>query len=331
MMLKAIGGLTAGILISCSVVAQPLTKEAGWGFTLSVNAGYSGGKSQFDTDHDNEITNDLNNSGQSNSSVLVYPLGRVQYTLENLNTQFYLGNSREQVSTAKFQYELGMIHQFEDQSKLTVAVFPKLSLFNETWEDPFVTNAKRQTTDQKVGGARIAVDNIFGTGLTFKYAIASSSIDDELSGQSQLSDTSEIALLKRDSLYQRVEVGSSFPISQAVLLKPAFQYTNRNADGDANSYDQYTGQLSLLLFKQRHTLITTINAGVRLYKQENPLFNDKQDLTHAGIFSIYSYQRPFDWQHWSWTMMLGYNQENSDIAFYDSKGVIISTGMVYRY
>jgi len=330
-MLKAIGGLSAGILISCSVVAQPLTKEAGWEFTLSVHAGYSVGESQFDTDHDNQITNDLNNSGQSNSSVLVYPLGRIQYTLDSLKTQFYLGNSREQVSTAKFQYEFGVIHQFGEQSKLTVAVFPKISLFNETWKDPFATNTKRQITDQKIGGARIAVDNILGTGLTVQYAIASSSIDEELSGQSQLSDASEIALLKRDSLYQRVEVGRTFPISPGVLLKPAFQYTNRNANGDANSYDQYTGQLSLLLFKKRHSLITTINAGVRLYKRENPIFNDKQDLIHTGLFSIYSYQRPFDWQDWSWTAMFGYTQENSDISFYDNKGVIISTGMVYRF
>ena len=331
MRLKGISCLTAGILMSYSAIAQPLSKEAGWEFTLSLNVGYSGGESQFDTDSDNETTNDLNNSGQSQSSILVYPLGRVQYTLDSLKTQFFLGNSREQVSTAQFQYELGIVHQFNNDSKLTVAVFPKLSMLNETWEDPFLVGSDRQTTDEKVGGGRIAVERIFGSPLTLKYAIASSSIDNERSGQSQLTDASEIASLQRDSVYQRVEVETLFPVAKGILLKPNLQYTHRNAEGNANSYDNYTVQLSILIFRDRHTLITTINAGTRVYQQINPIFDAKQNLNHAGIFSIYSYKRPFDWDRWTWTMMGGYSQENSDISFYDSKSFIVSTGLLYKF
>ena len=330
-MLKGISCLITGVFMSYSVVAQPLSPEAGWEFTLSVNVGYSGGESQFDTDSDNELTNGLNNSGQSQSSVLAYPLGRVQYTLDSLKTQFFLGNSREQVSTAQFQYEIGVVHQFNNDSKLTFAVFPKLSILNETWEDPFLVGSDRQTTDEKVGGGRIAVERIFGSPLTLKYAVASSSIDDEFSGQTQLTDAAEVASLQRDSLYQRVEVETLFPITKSLFLKPNVQYTDRNADGDANSYQQYTVQLSLLIFKDRHTLITTINTGTRHYKQINPIFNDKQDLQQVGVFSIYTYKKPFNWHRWSWTMMAGYSQEKSDITFYDSTSFIVSTGMVYAF
>lgn len=328
-MLKGISCLIIAVFFSSYGVAKPLSKEAGWQFTLSLNAGYSGGKSQFDSDH--EVSNDLNNSGQSRSSALIYPLGSVQYTLDHLKTQFYLGNSREQVATEKFQFEFGIVHQFNDNSKLTFAVFPKLSLLNETWADPFLVGSKRQTTEQSIGGGRIAVERIFGSPLTLKYAIASSSIDDELSGQSQLTDATDIASLQRDSLYQRVEVETLFPIAKGLFLKPNVQYTDRNADGDVNSYQQYTAQLSLLIFKERHTLITTINAGVRHYKQINPIFNDKQDLKHWGVFSLYSYQQPFNWQRWSWTLMAGYNQEQSNITFYDNNTFIVSTGMVYAF
>jgi len=331
MMLKGITCLMIAVFFSSYSVAKPLSKEAGWQFTLSLNAGYSGGKSQFDTDHENEINNDLNNSGQSRSSALVYPLGRGQYTLDNLKTQFFLGNSRDQISTAQFQYELGIVHQFSDDSKLTVAVFPKLSILNETWADPFLVGSKRQTTDQSAGGGRIAIEKLFGSPLTLKYAIASSSIDDELSGQSQLTDSTEIASLQRDSLYQRVEIETLFAMEKGLFLKPNLQFTNRNADGDANSYQQYSAQLSLLIFQDRHTFVTTINAGVRHYKQINPIFNDKQDLQQVGVFSIYTYKKPFNWQRWSWTMMAGYNQEKSDVTFYDSNRFIVSTGMVYEF
>jgi len=330
-MLIKISGVVLSVLVSGYCVAEPLSKTAGWEFTLNLNAGYTHSQSQLNTDDDNEITNDLNNSGQSTSSAILFPLGRIQYTLADLKTQFFLGNSRDQVSTAQFQYEIGATHRFDDNSKLTLAFFPKLSLFNETWKDPFLVGSKREVTDQDVGGGRIALENVLGSPFTLKYAIADSDIDDEQSGLSQLTDISEINSLKRDSVFQRFEIETMFPISKGIFLKPTLQYTNRNAEGDANSYDQYTAQLALLVFRQQYSLITTINTGVRYYQEENPIFDEKQNSQQFGILSIYSYKKPFNWENWSWTLMAGYNEENSDINFYDTKGLILSTGMTFEY
>jgi hypothetical protein len=330
-MIKKMNIAMLGLLVSSYGAADGLSKTAGWEFTLNLNAAYTSSQSQLNTDDDNEITDDLNNSGKSTSSTILFPLGRVQYTLEDLNTQFFLGNSRDQVSTAQFQYELGVTHLLVDSSKLTVAVFPKLSLFNETWKDPFLVGGKREVTDQNVGGGRIALENVLGGPLTLKYAIASSDIDDEQSGLSQLTNIDEINALKRDSIFQRFEVETMFPISKGIFLKPTLQYTNRNAEGDANSYDQYTAQLGLLVFRPQYSVITTINTGVRYYQEENPIFDQKQNTRQFGILSIYSYNKPFNWENWSWTLMAGYNEENSDIRFYDTKGLILSTGMVFQY
>ncbi|TEW53986.1 DUF2860 domain-containing protein [Psychromonas sp. RZ22] len=330
-MLKGLICLISGVFVSYASLARPLSEEAGWQFTLNLNVGLTGGQSQLKTNSENEVTNDLDNSGQYRTSVMGYPLGRIQYTLDSLETQFYLGNSRDQVATAQLQYELGVIQQLNDGSQLTFAVFPRLSLLNETWADPFLVGSKREETKEYTAGGRIAVEQIFGSPFTLKYAVASSSVKEELSGQNELNNPDDIAALQRDSLYQRVEVETMFPVARGLFLKPTVQYTHRNADGNANSYEQYTGQLSFLLFRDRHLLVTTINAGIRNYQQINPIFNEKQDLVRAGIFSIYSYKRPFDWQHWSWTMMAGYNQEKSDISFYDNYGFIVSTGLTYKY
>lgn len=330
-MLKKLSSAVLGIFVSGYCIAEPLAKNAGWDFTLNLNAGYTNSQSQLNTDDDNKITNDLNNSGKSTSSAIFFPLGRIQYTLQDLNTQFFLGNSRDQVSTAQFQYEIGVVHQLPNQSKLTVAVFPKLSLFNEVWKDPFLVGSDRETTDQHVGGGRVALENIYGSPFSLKYAIATSSVDDESSGVSQLTDAADIDLLKRDSLYQRIEVGMTLPIDRGILLKPSLQYTNRNADGDANSYDQLTAQLSLLVFRERYSVVTTINAGLSRYEANNPIFSEKQDSEQFGILSIYSYNKPFNWDKWSWTLMAGYSQENSDITFYDTDGFIVSTGLVFEY
>lgn len=314
-----------------SSLARPLSEEAGWQFTLSMNAGFSSSQSQFNTNDDNAITADLDNSGQHQSRAMGYPFGRIQYTFDSLKTQFYLGNTREQITTAQFQYELGMQHQFPDDSQLTVAFIPTLSFLNDTWADPFIIGSERETTKTNTMGGRIAVKQLLGSPLTLKYAIASSRIEDEHSGESWLTAPHELALLKRDSLYQRVEVETMFPIASGLFLKPTLQYTHRNADGEANSYAQYTGQLGVLVFADKHFFITTINAGVRNFQQKNPIFSAKQTIQHAGVFSIYTYQKPFGWEAWSWMMMVGYNHEKSDIAFYDKQGGIISTGLTFKY
>jgi len=330
-MLKGFSFTFIALLSSIANAAQPLSKEAGWGGSLSLNVGYTQKQSQLDTDSENAVTNNLDNNGKSSGSAIVYPLGRIQYTFDSLNTQLFLGNSKDQVAVAQFQYELGLVHRFADNTKLTIAAFPKLALFSEAWEDPFVEGSARQKTDKHVGGGRVAIENVLGSPLTLKYSLASSSVDNEKSGQSQLSSLAEQKLLQRDSLYQRFEVETMLPIAKGWLVKPNLQYTHRNADGDANSFDLYKAQLTLLMFKDRHTLVTTIHAGFSKYQELNPIFDNKQDAKQAGIFSVYSYKKPFNWERWSWTVMAGYNKEDSDIEFYDNSSFIISTGVIFEY
>lgn len=311
--------------------AKPLSDENGWQFNLSLNAGVAQSRSQFNTNDDNAVTEDLNNSGQSNTTFLAYPFLRVQYTFNDRNSQFYLGNSRDQISTAQFQYELGYVHQFQDKSKVTLAAFPRLSLLNETWQDPFLVGEERKVTKQNIGGGRIAIERILGSPFSVKYALASGSVDNEQSGQSWSLDEESLALLNRDSFYQRVELEMGFPLAKGAFLKPNIQYTQRDADGAANSYDEFAGQFSFLVVRKQHMWITTIKAGYRAYEIENPLFNLKQDTHFAGIFSIYRYKNMFDLKNWNWTMIAGYNREDSEITFYNSTGLVLTSGIVYIF
>lgn len=320
-------------LVCCTTLseARPLSSDNGWRFDLSLNAGVVQGRSQFNTDDDNAITEDLNNSGQSTTNFIAYPFLRVQYTFNNLNSQFYLGNSRDQISTAQFQYELGFVHQFQDDTKFTLAAFPRLSLFNDTWADPFLEGSKRQTTKQNTGGGRLAIERLLGSPFAIKYALASSDVDNEQSGQGQSLDAADKSLLVRDSFYQRFELEMAFPLAKQVFVKPNLQYTQRNAEGEANSYDEFAGQLSFIVKRKQHFWITTVKAGQRLYKTENPIFNLKQDTNFAGIFSIYRYQDMFGFKDWNWTMIAGYKREDSLITFYDSLGLVLTSGVVYNF
>lgn len=74
-----------------------------------------------------------------------------------------------------------------------------------------------------------------------------------------------------------------------------------------------------------------MNAGFTDHKAINPIFSKQQDSQHFGLFSVYSYQQPFDWEGTQVHMMAGYNQQDSDIDFYDSSGVFLSTGVAYTF
>jgi len=131
------------------VPADPfLAKQAGWEFALGLNLGYSDSRSQLNTDDDNALNDDLNNSGQAISKTLSFPLASARYTFAGLQTQIFVTDSREQISTAPFQYELGITHLFNNRSQLTVAYFPQLPFFNETWQDPYLTGSPRRITDE---------------------------------------------------------------------------------------------------------------------------------------------------------------------------------------
>ncbi|WP_019614954.1 DUF2860 domain-containing protein [Psychromonas ossibalaenae] len=324
--------LILSLFLSSQAWSRPLAKESGWAFTLNVNAGTTTRQSQFNTHEDNEINKDSSSSGESVQTAIIYPLARIQYTFDSLKTQMFLGNSKDQVATARFQYELGVAHQFRDNSRLTLAFFPELTSYNETWQDPFLENSTRKTTRENTRGGRAKLERIGGGPLTVQYAFAASKADQENSGQSQSGLTAEeISSLVRDSQYHRIELQTTLPLRAGVLLRPSVQYTIRNAKGEANSYDQYHVQLTLLLLGDKHNLITTLNAGTKKFSEINPVFDHKQDSVSAGIFSVYTYKKPFNWKSINFNVMAGYNQENSDIDFYDSSGLIVSTGFTYQF
>jgi len=308
-----------------------LAKEAGWEFALGLNIGYSDSRSQLNTDDDNALNENLNNSGQAISNILIFPLASARYTFPELQTQIFVGNSREQISTAQFQYELGITHLFNNRSQLTVAYFPQLPFFNETWQDPYLTGSPRRTTDENAQGGRFALTRIAGSSITLKYAFAFTAIDNEQSGQSLGLTDKQLTLLQRDSLYQRAEIETLFSIAPGVSFKPALQYTNRSADGKAHDFDQYGLQLAVLVFKGRHSLITTLNTSIKKFSVENPVFAQKQDTVNTAIFSVYSYAQALNWQPVSFNIMAGYKNEDSDINFYDSRGLFMSTGLTYKF
>lgn len=327
-------------LFACFTHAQSSTQQAGWHYSLSLNSAYVNGKSNLSMLDENEEIDDLYSDAESTSDVIIFPFAEVNYLSNDLKTQYFLAGSKDQISFAPFAYELGFAHQFENNSKLTLAYSPQLPLFDETWQDPYLVGQSRVKTDIHTQGVRFELSRVAGGPITLKYAFALMSIEDDKSGESWFENglsltQQELKSLQRNSQFHRVAIETMFPVfinqGSKVFLKPTLQYTAQLADGEAVSNDEYDLQLGMLIFNGQHTLITNINIGKALFKQENPIFNMKQDSLNTGISSVYSYAQAFNFKALTFTLVTAYRQKNSDITFFDESGFIVSTGLTYTF
>lgn len=325
--------LTASMLCTISnASARPLATKAGWGADLALTTGYSQTQSQFNVDDDNSITQDLNNSGKETSKALLFPLARLDYTLDDLKTQFFVGNSRENVGKGEFQIEFGATHQFNDNSKLTLAYFPELPFIGETWKDPYLTGQVREKTEETAQGGRIELKNVAGSLFDVQYAFADSQIDSELSGTNlaYLSDLDR-SQLHRDAFYQRLSVDVMVPFSANFILKPGILYTRANAKGDANSFDEYAIRVQMIYRENKHLITGSATYGRLEAEIDNPVFNQREKTDRASLFALYKYQKPFNLDNWSLLAIGFLGETDSNISFYNKSGLGIGIGAAYEW
>ncbi len=313
---------------TCAVAMQDKGFEQGLSGGLSIAMAFNEGTSQFNTDDDNAITKDLNNNGQQLSGGSPFILGRVQYAFDN--TAIFIGNSEDQIADAQFQAEIGVMHQFDNGIQVTGALFGNMPGMDETWQDPYLLNQKRETSDQAISGGRVAV-SLAVIPLSFSYAYANSEVDNDQIGTNSGLTPHQMNQLKRNSDYYRSSANLTIPLSDSFFLAPGIYFSEREADGDAQSNEEVGAQLGVQAIFGRHSIMGTIGASASRYDQINPIFGKRRDSESAGIFSVYSYDKPFNLNNTVFTVMSGVEEVDSDIDFYDSSSAFVATGIAYTF
>ncbi|MBD1559316.1 DUF2860 family protein [Vibrio sp. S9_S30] len=329
-------GLTC-LVISPSLIAnteateQETPFEPGWQFALSANVGVGTEQSQLNTHDDNKTTDSLQSSGKSTSGFGVFPFVRVEYTLDNGHTQFYLGQSEDQVTDEQFQAEIGVNHYQDGLGLINAAYFPNIPGVNEVWEDAYVIGSARKTTNSNAQGGRIAFSPDTILPVTFRYAFVQYEVENDKSGKGQNLSAENMKKLERDSQYQRMGVETVVPLTDNMALLPALNYTIRNADGNAHSFKEFGGNLGLQASFGKHSFVAHAGIAQRGFDTKNPIFNQKQDTTITNLFALYSYAQPFGWKNASVSVIGGMGNEDSDINFHDVESKYISAGVNYLF
>jgi len=311
------------------VKAQRTPFASGFSGAISLNARYNKSQSQLNTHDDNALTQNLSNKGNSINTISPMLLGRLQYNFGK--TIIFLGNSEDQITEANFQAELGVTQKINSGSIITAAVFGNLPEQGEAWQDPYLTNSARIMTDQTVSGARLAWGFSKPISASVKYAYAKSEIDIDDIGLSQSISDTQRSLLARDSDYHRFGSEASFTLNSYLTISPTLYYTLRIADGKAHSFNDLSGQVALALNLPKHSFTTTIRYSVAEFHESNPVFNRKQDYRSIGVFSIYSYRNLFNFNNIALNLMVGYQSKDSDIEFYSSEDLFVTTGFSYHF
>ena len=325
--------LTTSLLLAPPPSMADLAEESGFGFVLNINAGMGQEQSQSNTDKENAITQNLHTAGNKQDTIGGFALGRLSYTLSNKKTQFFFGNSEDNVVVGDFKAELGISQEFNDGTIATLAYVPLLAK-SEAWQDPFVTKTKRSTTDVESHGTRVRFENLFSQPLTLEYTWAEADFEQDLSGQhpSLALSSAQQALLKRDADYHQMQVEYAYPINDIFAIQPSFTYTLGDSQGKAMAFEQ--GELQVTLISQlseRSNLAASVSLGQSSYDHSHPIFNQVREDEHFATFLFYSYDRPFNWDNTTFTAMAFYGQKDSNINFYDEQSSGVSIGAAYSF
>ncbi|MCG9650991.1 DUF2860 domain-containing protein [Vibrio brasiliensis] len=320
--------LSAAIFCTAPAMAQ-LSDTAGISGEVSLSAGYLSSTSNFNTDANATIT-DNTQKGESDSNVMPLPLGSVAYTFgSQLDKQFYVGTSREDIAVGTLALELGYKQQLANGTVIDASFLPTI-MSGETWADPFKTGSDRSETDETGNAFRVKLSNINNSGFSLDTAYASQEVENERSGLDS-GYASSAQLLKRDADKLYLKGDYRLRIDQATFLAPSITFVKSDAEGDAYSYNSWGGELSLFKVIERHQFALTAGYTHFSYDASHPVYNTTRSDDEFSLFAAYEYKQFMDLQDWSLISFAGYGQSDSNINFYDEQQLLFSVGMNYKF
>jgi hypothetical protein len=309
-------------LLTTPVMAK-LPDESGFSGEISFNTGYRGQTSNFNTygDGDKTITS-TDKSADVDSRFLAFPLSNIAYTFgKNLDRQVYIGTAREDITVGTLALEIAYKQELKSGTVIHISLLPTI-ISDETWANPYQLNTERTTTDETGYAYRLKINNIAGSRFSLDTAYATKDIGNELSADE----------LKRDANTVYLKANYRLMLSRSSFLVPSITYITDDAEGSAESYDSWEAEVSYFKLFDRHQLALTAGYENRSYDTGSAIFGNKTRSDNTfSLFLAYKYKQFMSLEDWSFVSLVGYNQSNSNITFYDESNYIISVGLNYAF
>lgn len=322
-------------LLSLAMVSLPsmanLASAPGFSGEVSASIGFSQISSNLYTGGDKSISSPYQSAGDKTNAFL-FPLGNATYTFSGLDKQVYFGVSRDDLAVGDLAIELGYRQALSDGMVLDLSIVPTL-VNKDVWADPYATKVNRSKTEESGNAFRLKLTNVNGTNFSLDTAFAVKDVENEKSGQAQELGLSEQQrdLLARDSSSFYLKGSYQLQLDKTSSLRPSVTLTKINADGDAFSSSGLGAEISYFKVLNEHRFALTAKYTNRDYDETNPLYGIKRENSEAGVFFAYEKIDFMDWNDWSLVALAGFNNNDSNIDFYDVQESLMSVGMNYRF
>ena len=331
-------------LALASTVAQavPLVPEkSGWSGHINLGAGAGTSESNMidgiaSIDLGAKRISSLEDSPDSEDFVMPAVHFEVGYTLADMGTQFYAGNQVADYLSfdleTTLETHIGVRQELPEIGTVDFSLAVS-SLPTDVWKDPYVVDVDRGDTERTSSGIHIAWDRIFSTPLELVYSAIEIELDDERSGEDGglgLSRADQRSL-RREGMVYRLDLSYDWEINERHRLVPGITYLDFNLDGDAMKEDGLGLQLKYLYQVNRWRVVSEIYYQDLEADTRNPIFGDERQMETLGASITTFYSKPFGWNNWSANATLGYQDDDSNIDFYDASFGLVSIGMLYRF
>ncbi len=323
--------IVVSLLSSLPVTASVLPpKSNGLSGDIGVSAFYRSGNSQFNMD-EGETTSSIYREGDKHSNITVAPLGNLNYTFNNQQSQVFIGASRTDIAVGRLHLEAGYRHWLANRTQLSFSFIPGV-VESETWQDPFVANTPRKKTDTSSRAFRFQANNIASSGISWEVAAGEIDIEEEKSGTTDSSLSGiDSTTLNRNADVIFSELGYTLMVNRGLIVRGAIDYLDYGAKGAAMAYHRVGVEGSVILNTRRSTVVTTLGYHTSSYDEVHPIYDKVRDDSELSLFIAYEYRQPFDWKNWSVVNLFGYRQMDSNLSFYDEDSILMSIGMNYRF
>ncbi len=287
---------------------------------IILSTGYVSTNSNLSTESDAYL-GDRNQKGSHTDDFMVFPLGSIAYDLgENRNQRVYMGTSRDDLAVGDLAFEIGYQYDMLNGTQVDVAYLPTV-LSGEVWADPYL-QGNRSKTDIDGHAFRLKLSNIVGSGFSVDMAYATQEVDEE-----RITDND----LHRDSDMYYVKGSYLTHIAPNMGLITSAGYLHNDAEGKAETYDQYEMEVTYFINHNAHTLGVTGTYAYRDYDGHNAYYQKTRSDNRSKLFVAYEYANIIGLENWDFVSFAGVNYNDSNIDFYKNEEYLATVGVSYKF
>ncbi|WP_394131639.1 DUF2860 family protein [Shewanella maritima] len=312
--------LSAAILATLSATNVVAEESSRWSGEFIFATGYMSSNSNLNTEGD-AIYKDINQKGTQEEEYFVAPLGNVAYSFgEGLNQRVYMGTSRDDLAVGDLAFEIGYQLDMQNGTQLDISFLPTV-VAGEVWQDPYY-EGKRRKTDVEGNAFRMQLHHIAGTGFSAEMAFGTQEVDEERIIHDDLLRDSDMFSLKASYLW---------PLSASSGLKTTVGFFHNDAEGIAQTYDQYELEATYFMHTGSYMLALTASYASREYDGTHPIFNEERKDDKSRLFVAYEYANFMGLENWDFVSFAGVDVTDSNINFYKSEDYVASIGLSYKF